>query len=68
MSIKPTKTDCGYYFDSERPGYEASPQAFADDHGMVIEIDEHTWIRVNPQDFPGLIKLMANELIGMVEF
>lgn len=68
MSIELGNIGCGTYFDYDRPGYCKSLSAFEDDHGLYIEISDHESIRIEPQEFPKLIALMAQTMDGMVEF
>lgn len=68
MSNEVEQVSCGTYFDYNIPGHHKSLNAFEDDHGVIIEISDHESIRIEPQEFPKLIALMAQTMDGMVEF
>ena len=41
---------------------------YEDDHGVMIEVNQDITIRINPQDFPKIIALMAETMDGMVQY
>ena len=41
---------------------------YEDDHGVVIEVNQDINIRIDPQDFPKIIALMAETMDGMVQY
>ena len=62
------EVSCGTLYDYANKENCKDLTAFEDDHGVYIKLSETQSIRIEPQEFPALIALMATTMDGMVEF